>query len=66
MGALHPRAVMATLFVGAVVVGFAPMAAGCALAAVKFLQVYFLSVAGDHGSLGARGQQILQFLQAKR
>lgn len=66
MGTLHPRAVMATLFVRAVVVGFAPVAAGCALADIEFLQVHFLRLAGDYRSLGARGQQILQFLQEMR
>lgn len=66
VGALHPRAVMAALFVGAVVVSFAPMAAGGALADVVILQVHFLCVAGDYGSLGARGQKILQFLKEER
>lgn len=49
VGALHPRPVVAALFVGAVVVRLSAAARRRALADVVVLQVHLLRVSGDDG-----------------
>lgn len=63
VGTLYPRPVVATLLVGAVVVGLSAATRRRALADVIVLQVDLLRVSSDDGWLWSRGQHVLQLLQ---
>lgn len=59
MGTLYSGSVMAAaLLVGAIVIGFAPLAAPRAPSAVKLLKLYLLRVSDDVRDFRSRGQKI--------